>query len=79
MPVNATALPDIPFISASDQSGTRIFYSLAINPVNSEVYAGDAIDYMQNGTIYRFSAQAVPIDTIPAGIIPGYICFAGIE
>jgi len=79
MPVNATNLPDLPFISASDRSGTKLFYSLGIDPINSEIYAGDAIDHVQNGTIYRFSAQAVPIDTIPAGIIPGYICFVRID
>jgi DNA-binding beta-propeller fold protein YncE len=75
MPVDAEVLPDIPFIRATDLTGTKLFYSLGINPSNSEIYVGDAIDHVQNGVIYRFSADSTPIDTFRVGIIPGFFCF----
>ena len=78
MPVNSSALPDTPFISATDGTGTKLFYSLGVNPFNSEIYVGDAIDHIQNGIVYRFSPASIPIDTFRVGIIPGFFYFPGI-
>jgi hypothetical protein len=75
MPVDATDLPELPLIKASDKTGTKVFYCLAVNPVTSELYAGDAIDYVQEGIVYRYSSQGIPMDTIPVGIAPGFIYF----
>lgn len=51
------------------------FYGLAVDPATSEIYVADAIDMVQNGVIYRFKADATPVDTVKAGIIPGEFCF----
>ena len=75
MPVNATALPQEPFIRANSGTGTRLFYGLGVDPVSSDVYVSDAIDHVQSGIIYRYSAWGEGIDTFRAGIIPGFFCF----
>lgn len=51
------------------------FYGLTIDPVSSEIYVSDAIDYVQSGNIYRFSPLGIPIDTFKVGISPGAFCF----
>lgn len=51
------------------------FSALAVNPYNSDVYVGDAIDYMQHGNVFRYSAKGLPLDTIRVGIIPGAFAF----
>lgn len=77
MPVNTSVLPEKPFIKASDKTGTKVFYSLGVDPLTSEIYACDAVDYVQEGIVYRYSPEGIPLDTIPAGITPGFICFPG--
>jgi len=56
-------------------SDNHLFYSLAIDPENSDIYVADAKNYMQRGDIYRFSPNCTPIDTFQVGIIPGGFCF----
>lgn len=65
-------LPDKVFISGED----KLFYGLNIDPVNSDVYAIDAIDYVQPGVVYRYSAQGISLDTMRVGIIPGEAIFS---
>jgi sugar lactone lactonase YvrE len=55
--------------------GTHSFYSLAINPHNSHFILTDALDYNQNGKVYRFSPSGSLLKTYTAGIIPGNVCF----
>ncbi|MEG0796673.1 MAG: YncE family protein [Odoribacter sp.] len=69
--VTTDEIPTIPFLK---YSGTR-YYGLAVDPVTSEVYVGDAIDYQQPGVVYRLRANALPVDTFNVGIIPGAFCF----
>jgi len=69
--VNQTTIGDHPFLSTAN----HLYYSLAINPQTSEIYLSDAIDYMQRGLIYRFSALGAKIDSFKTGIIPGAFCF----
>ena len=64
-------LPMQPFISLS----AKVLYGLGIDPVNGNIYASDALDYQQSGTISRFSASGKLIDSFKAGIIPGRFCF----
>jgi len=52
-----------------------LFYSLAIDPKSSVIYASDAIDYQQNGLILRFKPDGTLIDSSRAGIIPGRFVF----
>jgi hypothetical protein len=51
------------------------YYSLAIDPANSVIYAGDALDYQQNGLVYRFYPGGALIDSFRVGINPGFFCF----
>lgn len=71
MEVTSEQLPETPFLK---YTGT-LYYGLAIDPKTSEVYVADAIDYVQYGVVYRLSPQAVPLDTLRVGIIPGSFCF----
>jgi len=75
MSVNSNILPDVPLIPATDSTGSKLFYSIGVDPYNSDIYVADAIDHVQNGRIYRFSAQVHPLDTITAGISPGFFYF----
>ena len=77
MSVNDVVLPGTPFIPATDRKGTKLFYSIGVNPDNSEIYVGDAINHVQNGVVYRFSPDSTPLDTLRVGIIPGFFCFPG--
>ncbi|MDE7119376.1 MAG: YncE family protein, partial [Muribaculaceae bacterium] len=50
-------------------------YGLTVNPRNGEVYVADAIDYQQQGMIYRYSTAGELIDQFYAGITPGAFCW----
>lgn len=52
-----------------------LYYGLTINPVNSEVYIADAIDYVQNGVVLRYSPDGELLDEFYVGIIPGAFCW----
>lgn len=71
MKINSTALPSEPFIT----SDSYTLYSLSVNPVNGDVYVGDALDYQQPGMIYRYSASGNLTDKFYAGTIPGSFCW----
>jgi YVTN family beta-propeller protein len=69
--VNQLTLGDHPFLSTQN----HLYYSLAIDPVTSEIYLSDAIDYLQRGLIYRYSSLGAKIDSFKTGIIPSAFCF----
>lgn len=71
MDVADANLPLQPFIA---YSGT-LYYGLGVSPHTSEVYLADAVDYVQNGKMYRYTPQAVCIDTVTTGICPSSLCF----
>jgi DNA-binding beta-propeller fold protein YncE len=56
-------------------AGERQFYSLGVDPTDGTIYAGDAVDYQQDGWVYRFSSGGVPIDSFRVGVNPGFFCF----
>ena len=64
-------LPTHPFI---DNQGT-IYYGLTICPRTGDVYIADAIDYVQQGMVYRYSSEGELIDEFYVGIIPGAFCW----
>lgn len=70
--VNATdtQLPDQPLIDFDN----RRLYTLGISP-SEEIYTADAIDYVQSGVVYRYSADGTLLDSFKTGIIPGSFCF----
>lgn len=67
MDVSDVRLPVRPFIK---ECQTR-YYGLTVNPLNDEVYVADAIDYQQQGIIYRYSSEGTLIDQFYVGISPG--------
>lgn len=71
MPVTNDRLPVRPFI---EDNGT-IYYGLTVNPVNSDVYVADAIDYVQSGIVYRYSSDGALLDNFRVGITPGAFCW----
>lgn len=71
MDVDAESLPSKPFLP---YAGT-IYYGLAVCPYSGDVYVADAIDYVQQGKIYRYSSAATLIDEFYVGIIPGAFCW----
>lgn len=71
MNIESQSLPSSPFIP---YKGTK-YYGLTINPENDELYVADAIDYSQQGMIYRYSNKGELIDQFYVGITPGAFCW----
>lgn len=69
--VTADKFPVKPFLPYNN----TLYYGLTINPVNSEVYIADAIDYVQNGVVLRYSPDGELLDEFYVGIIPGAFCW----
>ncbi|MBO6025662.1 MAG: DUF5074 domain-containing protein [Bacteroidales bacterium] len=53
----------------------KMFYKLSVDPFNGDLYVTDAKSYVQDGTVYRYSAQGTLLNSFDAGICPGYILF----
>ena len=65
------SLPAEPFLP---YAGT-LYYGLGIDPDTGEVYVADAIDYQQQGVIYRFTPDGEQVDSFYVGITPGAFCW----
>jgi DNA-binding beta-propeller fold protein YncE len=75
IPAASAAVPDQFISSPYEADYWGGFYGLEVDPVTSEVYVTDAIDFSQPGVVYRYSPEGMPVDTIEAGIVPGAVCF----
>ena len=71
MDVTADRVPVRPFLP---YNGT-IYYGLTVCPRTGDVYIADAIDYVQQGMVYRYSADGQLIDKFYVGVIPGAFCW----
>lgn len=71
MDVDAERIPVKPFL----EYRKTLYYGLTVNPVNSDVYIADAIDYVQPGVVYRYSSEGKQLDKFTVGIIPGSFCW----
>ncbi|MBC7862093.1 MAG: YncE family protein [Bacteroidia bacterium] len=71
MNISSAGLPSAFHIA----QGNKIFYGLGIDPEDGTIYVADAIDYNQNGKIYRYQNNGTPIDNFSSGIIPGDFYF----
>ena len=71
MDVEAERLPVRPFLEYQE----TIYYGLTIDPQSGDVYVADAIDYQQQGKVYRFDKDGVLLDEFYVGIIPGAFCW----
>lgn len=72
MSVSSAELPATALIPANG----HLFYGLGIDPNTGEVYVSDAVNYTQNGYVYRCSQSTGQVlRTFTAGHIPGSFCF----
>jgi YVTN family beta-propeller protein len=75
MPVLEGAQPEVFVQSLYGDDPYGGFYGLVVDPVTSEVYISDAVDFEQPGTVYRYAVSGEPVDTFRAGIAPRAFCF----
>lgn len=71
MPVDASAAPRMPFLTERDTK----YYGLTVDPVSSDVYVADAIDYQQQGIVYRYSSRGNLLDEFYTGVTPAAFCW----
>lgn len=74
MPVLSDGEPEL-FIESPYEGPWGGYYALGVDPYTSEIYAADALDYVQRGMVYKYRSDGTPLDTFRAGIIPGDFCF----
>ena len=77
MGIEDSHVPVRPFISApTDANGNKHkLYAIGIHPRNGDIYVGDAVDFAQSGTIFRYSEEGVLIDSFRTGINPNGFVF----
>lgn len=73
--VIGSAEPEIFIANPYTQLYAAGFHGVGVDPGSSEVFVTDAIDFMQPGLVYRFQADATPVDTFRVGIIPRTLNF----
>lgn len=71
LPISADALPGEVLIP----QGNSIFYGLAVNPFSNTIMVADAVDYVQKGKVYYYSAAGALQGTINAGVLPSDFYF----
>jgi YVTN family beta-propeller protein len=64
----------LPVNALIPESG-NYFYKIGINPVNSDIFVTDAVDYKQNGYVRLYKNDGLFVSGGTAGIIPGLMCF----
>lgn len=72
MSVDTYDMPQTPLVP---EENNMLFYGLGVDPATNEIYVADAIDYVQKGVIYHYSAEGNLIHSFKAGIIPGAFAF----
>ena len=71
MTINDNAIPSTKQVLANG----AVFYGMNVDPHNKDVYITDAVDYVQQGKVYRYDSIFQPLDTFSVGIIPQSIWF----
>jgi hypothetical protein len=72
MPVSSADIPSAPAIP----SNGHMFYGLGIDPSSGNIFVTDALDYLQNGWVYRYNqVTGALLNSYQAGRIPGSFCF----
>lgn len=62
--INNSSLPTVPFINNNSNN----FYALMCSHYDNHLYISDAMDYVQNSTIYRYNSNGQLVHTFKAGI-----------
>lgn len=70
MSISATQLPVNNLVQGSEG-----YYSFGLNPNNGDIYAGDALDFVQNGKVLRYNASGTLLHEFTVGVIPGRFYF----
>jgi len=72
MSIYDVSIPAMPFIAGDH----RVLYGLEIDPETGDIFVSDAIDYVQDGFIYRYKRKDGSFVTkYRAGRIPASFCF----
>jgi hypothetical protein len=66
MAVTDGSLPSAGFIAGTGHA----FYTIGLMPNTSNFFAGDAVDYVQSGLLYRYDAAGTQTDVDTVGVIP---------
>ncbi len=72
MSIDSNALPSSALLSLGEKS---ILYNFDINPLTSNIYVCDALDYNQNGVLVIYDKTGQKLKSFGTGIIPNQICF----
>jgi|TARA_B110000459_G_scaffold203252_1_gene259029 YVTN family beta-propeller protein len=71
MSIYSNSINTTPIITSNGNK----FYEIGISPIAEEIFISDAIDYIQDGIIYRYSSSGNLIHHFNAGVIPGDFLF----
>jgi DNA-binding beta-propeller fold protein YncE len=71
MSISASVLPSEPLVPETG----HYFYKLGINPVHTDIFVTDAVDYQQNGHLLQYLSDGTFVKSLNTGIIPGSMCF----
>ncbi|SFC82909.1 hypothetical protein SAMN05421780_110121 [Flexibacter flexilis DSM 6793] len=52
-----------------------LFYGLGVSPTDGKIYVSDAIDYQQQGYVFRYSPEGAKLDSFRVGKIPSSFTF----
>lgn len=71
MNIDSTTLPSDKFIS-----GDIVYpYTLTVSPSDGDIYVGDAVDFQQAGTVWRFDSNGMYKSKFSVGVIPAAFCW----
>lgn len=71
MSIYDAQLPVDAFINGS----ANLFYGLGVDPLLNEVYVADAVDYIQQGVVYRYNTDGALLHQFRTGNIPSGFYF----
>lgn len=74
-PITNAVLPIVPLIDDVNQSTTKAYYGLGINPIDYSIYVSDAIDYVQKSTIEVYAVNGSFKTSFKAGFISNGFMF----
>ena len=69
--IYANSINTTPIITSNGNK----FYEIGISPITEEIFISDAIDYIQDGIIFRYSSSGNLIHQFKTGVIPGHFLF----